>query len=486
MRIKFTRLIAFVVVFANVIVIYYSLRLFVSFGGFQAYTPPTIKTVTKPATKHISKLVTIIIREFESFENDVSATVQSFLNVFPNIQVIIVYDSIPYPALDISSRNSSVKNVKGVNLSPSLKVPFIERYPVLSIKTKYVLFVPDSTRINSRQILQSMVSELTKQPDGIVVAPVSSKKELGCLRVNVNIREWTLKYSLIKGNVCDAVSGKHLALMETELLKQLPDPFLLPFPHSLYVQTSPLFVKSHHAQWKQKQVDNERLKHLYKLFQLKEVVRETGTTEWYGCTRDTPRCFGPILDLMPSYLFEGKWTPPCCLSNLRKTAKHVFNSLDEAGIRYWLEAGSLLGAMRSGDILPWDHDVDIGFNRDDLLRSQWLKKAKDKPVVDSKGFLWEKATGGNFYRVNYSKTNKIYVNLFPFYSKNGTMTKDAWFTSHKNMEFPDNFLHPMSSIEFVGRQVPSPNNIRDFLELKFGRGAIESPEYPNPSRLPFP
>ncbi|KAJ3637831.1 hypothetical protein MTP99_001257 [Tenebrio molitor] len=504
MRIKFARLIAFVVVFVNIIVIYYSLRLFLSFGGFQAYyTAPTIKTTTKSPLKHVSKLVTVIIREFESFENDVSATVQSFVNVFPNIQVIIIYDSLPYPPLDLNLKNSTTKNVKGINLSPSLKVPYIERYPVLQIKTKYVLFVPDATRISSRQNLQWMVAEISKQPESVLVVPTSNKRELECLRINVNVREWTLKYNSIKGNTCDAVVGKHLILMETELLRKLPEPFILPFPHSLYIQTAPLFVKvkilrnlsvqegkpvlkSHHAQWKQKQVNSNRLKNLYKVFQLKQVVRETGVTEWYGCTRETARCFGPILDLMPSYLFEGRWTPPCCLSNLRKTAKHVFSSLDEAGIRYWLEAGSLLGAMRSGDILPWDHDVDVGFNRDDLLRSPWLKKAKDKPVVDTKGFLWEKATGGNYYRVNYSKTNKIYVNLFPFYSKNGTMTKDSWFTSHKNMEFPDNFLHPMSSIEFIGRQVASPNNIRDFLELKFGKGAVENPEYPNPSRLPFP
>ncbi|XP_044263379.1 fukutin-related protein [Tribolium madens] len=504
MRIKFTRLIAFIVVFANVIVIYYSLRLLISFGGFKTYySPPTIKTTTKSPSKHVSKLVTIIVREFESFENDVTATVQSFLNVFPNIQVVIIYDSLPYPPLDINLRNNSLKNVKGYALFSSLKVPYAEKYPVFQIKTKYVLFVPDSTRISSRLNLQLMVAELGKQPSSIIVAPASSKKELGCLRVNVNVREWTLKYSLTKSNLCDAVTGKHFILMETDLLRQLPEPFILPFPHSLYIQTAPLLVevkivkgiffqegkpvlKSHHAQWKQKQIYTERLKNLYKVFQIKQVVRETGVTEWYGCTRETSRCFGTIIDLMPSYLYEGRWTPPCCLSNLRKTAKHVFNTLDEAGIRYWLEAGSLLGAMRSGDILPWDHDVDVGFNRDDLLRSPWLKKAKDKPVVDSKGFLWEKATGGNFYRVNYSKTNKMYVNLFPFYSKNGTMVKDSWFTSHKNMEFPENFLHPMSSIEFIGRQVPSPNNIRDFLELKFGKGAIENPEYPNPSRLPFP
>jgi len=36
----------------------------------------------------------------------------------------------------------------------------------------------------------------------------------------------------------------------------------------------------------------------------------------------------------------------------------------------------------------------------------------------------------------------------------------------------------MSSIEFAGRQVPSPNNIRDFLELKYYKGVIENPELP--------
>lgn len=209
-------------------------------------------------------------------------------------------------------------------------------------------------------------------------------------------------------------------------------------------------------------------------------------TEWYGCRRDTPRCFGVVINNVPSYLYEKKWTPPCCLSNLRKTAKHTFEVLDEAGIRYWLEAGSLLGAMRSGDILPWDHDVDIGFIREDLSRCEWLNKAKESPIIDPSGFLWEKATEGNFFRLHYSKANKIYVNLLPFYSKNGTMVIDNWYTNHKHMAFPEIFLHPMSSIDFAGRSVPSPNNIRDFLEMKFGKDALENPEYPDPSKIKFP
>lgn len=158
---------------------------------------------------------------------------------------------------------------------------------------------------------------------------------------------------------------------------------------------------------------------------------------------------------------------------------HVISILQESGVRFWLESGSLLGAMRIGDVLPWDYDVDIGFNRDDVTQCSWLRKAKIKPTVDNQGYLWEKATEGNFFRVFYSKTNKIGVNLFPFFNKNGTMTRDGWYTSHRNMEFPEQFLHPMSSIEFISKNVPSPNNIRDFLELKFGKGSVENAQYPD-------
>lgn len=146
----------------------------------------------------------------------------------------------------------------------------------------------------------------------------------------------------------------------------------------------------------------------------------------------------------------------------------------------------MLGAIRSGDILPWDYDVDVGINRDDLHKVTWLSRALDRPTTDEQGFVWEKATEGQFFRVHYSKKNRIFVNIFPFYPKNGTMTRDGWFTNHKNMEFPDYYLHPISSIEFLGKSIPSPNNIHDFLELKFGKGAVENPQYPDAMRLKFP
>jgi len=34
--------------------------------------------------------------------------------------------------------------------------------------------------------------------------------------------------------------------------------------------------------------------------------------------------------------------------------------LDEHGIEFWLDCGTLLGAVRDGKFLPWEHDIDLG------------------------------------------------------------------------------------------------------------------------------
>jgi len=42
--------------------------------------------------------------------------------------------------------------------------------------------------------------------------------------------------------------------------------------------------------------------------------------------------------------------------------------LDKNGIAFWLDWGTLLGAIREGGIIPWDNDLDIGVFKKDLKK----------------------------------------------------------------------------------------------------------------------
>jgi hypothetical protein len=66
-------------------------------------------------------------------------------------------------------------------------------------------------------------------------------------------------------------------------------------------------------------------------------------------------------------------------------------------------------------------------NRDeeDIAKCAPLQHAKAQGRVQTAdGFVWEKATEGDFYRVQFSGANHLHVDIFPFYDDGaGMMTK---------------------------------------------------------------
>ena len=59
-------------------------------------------------------------------------------------------------------------------------------------------------------------------------------------------------------------------------------------------------------------------------------------------------------------------------SELKELQLSILDSVDrfcrENGIHYWLDCGTLLGAIRHNGYIPWDDDIDIGMLRPDFNR----------------------------------------------------------------------------------------------------------------------
>ncbi len=111
------------------------------------------------------------------------------------------------------------------------------------------------------------------------------------------------------------------------------------------------------------------------------------------------------------------------LEILKKT-KHI---CEKYGLTYWLDSGTLLGAVRHKGFIPWDDDLDIGMFRDDY--EKFLRIA---PLEFGEFYHLQQWKSDNCYGLSFAKVRKagtvyietksqkssaengIYIDIFPY------------------------------------------------------------------------
>ena len=104
-----------------------------------------------------------------------------------------------------------------------------------------------------------------------------------------------------------------------------------------------------------------------------------------------------------------------------KVLKNLVSFLDENQIRYYIVAGTLLGAFRHKGFIPWDTDIDIAIPRSDYARLQSL--SIDNIIITNsekvdRHYLFNRAVlSGTKIKClknpNYKLNDGIFVDIFP-------------------------------------------------------------------------
>lgn len=178
-----------------------------------------------------------------------------------------------------------------------------------------------------------------------------------------------------------------------------------------------------------------------------------------GCTEETPHC--------PESRTYKLDTPECCRNHLRDLVFEMADLLDESGVTWWMDYGTLLGAVRSGGVIPHDKDQDLSF-----LATDW-DKVRSLPIKEPRTFdhhpPGQGATGDNMV-YGLSSVNRAAVDLFPWYDDGQHLYRKRYYPvdQFKGRDIPKDHLFPLTRIPFEGRDLPAPRNPEEFVAFRYG------------------
>lgn len=120
---------------------------------------------------------------------------------------------------------------------------------------------------------------------------------------------------------------------------------------------------------------------------------------------------------------------------------------ESLGLRYWLDYGTLLGAIRHKGFIPWDDDLDVAMPRPDF--DIFLKNLPEL-FPASEGFSWSMHA---FLQISYNGT-PLNIDIFPYHFHSETISDDVIKSTDAALtRFKKSIYHKGSSISHNDEQI---------------------------------
>jgi phosphorylcholine metabolism protein LicD len=162
------------------------------------------------------------------------------------------------------------------------------------------------------------------------------------------------------------------------------------------------------------------------------------------------------------YRVKYPWLMPKSVKeNLYTGMGNVHTVLEKNNIPYFAICGTLLGAVRHGEIIPWDDDIDIGILEEDVDRFNSIDFGYESFPVGA----------GGCGKIFIDKNKKSYIDVFPFrkvenkYEYIEVKARTMWPKEY----FIEGEIYPLKQYKLGNIVVNGPNKFSQYCSRAWGK-----------------
>lgn len=172
---------------------------------------------------------------------------------------------------------------------------------------------------------------------------------------------------------------------------------------------------------------------------------------------------------------EGKY-----YNRMKKLVLFAIKILEKNNIPYWVDEGTLLGIIRDGDLLPWDHDADMGVPGE-YAEKLWNIRHQFSPVFT----MVRKMTSspwlpGKFRSVKLKTPFERFVGInfhIDLFFKYKIGTRQHWIIMNALKHSESKFFDKLDTTTWEGRKINIPSNVKEYLRLNYGNWEVPDPDF---------